>query len=219
LPLRFVIDTSGVTDPRLRSIFGVSSLEGVVKEYARLLVRAHIVLGAEFYTTPSTAVELRGFLERNSVSSEAIDRLFGTLIIRSPNLYSTTIPAIIMSDWIGDILIRITKGLRVAEESVRKAARRSFTRGLKGDKEGMDKVIAEEIHDLREKYRDATRKGVIDTRVDFDLVVLAREIEGELVTNDEGVMKLCKQLGVKYIEPPRFVNRLILLLRSRTGRI
>lgn len=79
-------------------------------------------------------------------------------------------------------------------------------------------MIAESIHELREKYREATRRGVIDTRVDFDLVILAHELKAELVTNDQGIMKLCEQIGVKYIEPPRFISRLFILLKERTRR-
>ncbi|ADI31688.1 RNA ligase partner protein [Staphylothermus hellenicus] len=219
MPLIYVLDTSAVTDPRLREVFGVKTLDGVVREYARLLIRSHIVLGAEFYTTPSTALELRSFLERNNVSREAIDMLMGAITIRSPDLYTTRIPAIIMSDWIHDMLIRITKGLRVAENSVRRAARKGYDYGIAKNKKGLEESVAQSIHELREKYREATRKGVIDTRVDFDLVVLAHEINGELVTNDTGIMKLCMQIGVKYIEPPRFINKLFLLLRERTGRV
>jgi len=218
VPFTYVLDTSAITDPRLRRVFRVETLDGVVREYARLLIRSHIVLGAEFYTTPNTALELRSFLERNNVSNEAIEMLMGAITIRSPDLYTTRIPAVVMSDWIHDMLIRITKGLRVAENSVRRAARKGYDRGIQRDKKGLDTIIAETIHELREKYREATRKGVIDTRVDFDLVILAHEINAELVTNDTGIMKLCDQIGVKYIEPPRFINKLILLLRERTGR-
>ncbi len=218
MPLIFVLDTSGITDPRLRDVFGVKTLDGVVREYARLLIRSHIVLGAEFYTTPSTALELRGFLERNDVGRDALEMLLGMITVRSPDLYTTRIPAIVMSDWIHDMLMRITKGLRVAEDSVRRAARMGYDKGLKKDRQGLDNLIAESIHELREKYREATRKGVIDTRVDFDLVILAHELKAELVTNDQGIMKLCDQIGVKYIEPPRFVSRLFILLREKTGR-
>ncbi len=219
MPLIYVLDTSGVTDPRLRVVFGVETLDGVIREYARLLIRAHIVLGAEFYTTPSTALEMRSFMERNGVGRDAIEMFMGVITIRSPDLYTTRIPAVVMSDWISDMLMRITKGLRVAEESLRRAARRSYDAGKKGDREAYEEAIAEEIHELRQKYREATRKGVIDTSVDFDLVVLARELSAELVTNDHGVMKLCDQLGVKYIEPPRFINKLTMLIRTKTGRI
>lgn len=218
MPLIYVLDTSAITDPRLRGVFGVNTLDGVVREYARLLIRSHIVLGAEFYTTPSTAMELQSFLERNGVSREAIDMLMGAVTIRSPDLYTTRIPAVVMSDWIHDMLIRITKGLRVAEDSVRRAARAGYNHGLAHDRKGLEDAVAETIHDLREKYREATRKGVVDTKIDFDLVILAHEINGELVTNDTGIMKLCTQIGVKYIEPPRFINKLFLLLRERTGR-
>jgi RNA ligase partner protein len=219
LPLIYVLDTSGVTDPRLREVFNVKTLDGVVREYARLLIRAHIVLQAEFYTTPSTAMEMRAYMERNGVGRDAIEMFMGALTIRPPDLYTTHIPAIVMGDWISDMLMRITKGLRVAEESLRRAARRSYDAGTRKDRTSYEEAVAEEIHELRQKYREATRKGVIDTSIDFDLVVLAKELGAELVTNDQGIMKLCDQLGVKYIEPPRFVNKLIILIRTKTGRI
>ncbi len=219
MPLVYVLDTSGVTDPRLREVFNVKTLDGVVREYARLLIRAHIVLQAEFYTTPSTAMEMRAFMERNGVGRDAIDMFMGAIVIRPPDLYTTHIPAIVMGDWISDMLMRITKGLRVAEESLRRAARKSYDAGTRRDRSGFEEAVAREIHELRQKYREATRKGVIDTSIDFDLVVLAKELGGELVTNDQGIMKLCDQLGVKYIEPPRFINKLVILIRTKTGRI
>ncbi|WFO76392.1 RNA ligase partner protein [Desulfurococcaceae archaeon MEX13E-LK6-19] len=216
--LIYVLDTSAITDPRLRSIFNVKTLDSVVYELTRLLTKARVVLGAQFYITPSTGSELRGFLERNGVSEDNINLLFSILIVKSPDLYATHIPARVMSNWIQEVHLRFYKGLRVAEEMVRQTAMKAYEDGKIGSREKLSEDIAGAIHELRAKYREATRKGVIDTQVDFDSVILAKELGAVLVTNDEGIQKMCEDLGVKYIEPPRFISQLMVLLRERVPR-
>ena len=213
--LVYVLDTSAVTDPRLREVFNVSSLDSVVVEFARLLARSNIVLSAQFYITPSIALELKGFLERNGVKEEHINLLMSVLVIKNPDLYNTRISARVMSNWIQEIHLRFYRGLRVAEEMVRNVAHKAYRDGLEASKEKLDRDVAEAIHDLRARYREATRKGVIDTEVDFNAVILAKELNATIVTNDSGIKKLCDNLGVKYIEPPRFVSQLMVLTRER----
>lgn len=66
--------------------------------------------------------------------------LLEVITVRSPDLYTTRIPAIVMSDWIHDMLMRITKGLRVPEESIRKVARMGYNRGLKKRHRGIKRL-------------------------------------------------------------------------------
>lgn len=214
----YVLDTSAVTDPRLRGVLGVSSLESVVRELTSLFTKAHIVAGAQFYMTPSTALELRGFLERNGVGEEAINAFMSIVSIKAPDMYSTRIPAHVMSNWIQEVSMRFYRGLRVAEQMVRKTADLAYNAGVKGDRGLYEKGVAEAIHELRARYREATRKGVIDTIVDFDSVILAKELNGSLVTNDEGIRRMCRELGVKYIDPPLFISQLMIILRERIPR-
>ncbi len=213
----YVLDTSAVTDPRLRGFFNASSLNDVVYQLAVLLIKARVVLDMQFYMAPSTAGELRGFLERNGVDRDNIEMLLSIINIKAPDLHGARIPAHVMGRWIEEVQRRLHKGLRVAEEMVRRAAHGGYETGATGlSREALRSHVAKTIHDLREKYREATRKGVIDTRVDFDSVMLARELGAVLVTNDEGIMRLCSDLGVRYIDPPRFVTQLTLLLRARS---
>ncbi len=216
--LVYVLDTSAVSDPRLRGVLGVSSLESVVRELTSLFTKAHIVAGAQFYMTPSTALELRGFLERNGVGEEAINAFMSIVSIKAPDMYSTRIPAHVMSNWIQEVSMRFYRGLRVAEQMVRKTADLAYNAGVKGDRGLYEKGVAEAIHELRARYREATRKGVIDTIVDFDSVILAKELNGSLVTNDEGIRRMCRELGVKYIDPPLFISQLMIILRERIPR-
>ncbi len=207
----YVVDTSAFTDPRLREKLGTSTLGETIEAIAELLAKARARLGLELYIPPTTAQELRRFLLRNDVSRDIVDKVISVLTIRSPNLYGIKLPAIILSNWIKELRTRITKGLRVAEDMIRKSIRRGYEARAENE---LDEIMAESIHDLREKYREATRKGIVDTDVDLDVIVLALELGAEVVTNDEGIMKMCRELGVRYIDPISFINRLEMMLEN-----
>ncbi len=207
----YVVDTSAFTDPRLREKLGTSTLGETIEAIAELLARARARLGLELYIPPTTAKELRRFLLRNDVSRDIVDKVISVLTIRSPNLYGIRLPAIILSNWIKELRTRITKGLRVAEDMIRKSIRRGYEARAENE---LDEIMAKSIHDLREKYREATRKGIVDTDVDLDVIVLALELGAEVVTNDEGIMKMCRELGVRYIDPISFINRLEMMLEN-----
>jgi len=207
----YVVDTSAFTDPRLREKLGTSTFGETVEAIAELLARARARLGIELYIPPTTAQELRRFLLRNDVSRDVVDKVISVLTIRSPDLYGIKLPAIILSNWIKELRTRITKGLRVAEDMVRRTIRRGYEARAENE---LDEILAESIHDLREKYREAIRKGIVDTDVDLDIIILALELGAEVVTNDEGVMKMCRELGVRYIDPISFINRLEMMLEN-----
>ncbi len=208
----FVIDTSGITDPRLREALGAFSLEEVVDKLADLMATARIKLGMTFYMPPSMFEELKRFLLRNNVRVEVVNKLAAVLVVKAPDKIRTQIPAIVMSKYVEEIAKRLFKGLRVAEESVRKTARTfaktdsDRSRGF--EKSRVDKLVGDIIHDLREKYREATRKGVVDTVVDFDAVMLAVELRATMVTNDEGIKRLCEDLGIIVVDPLTFLEML-----------
>lgn len=211
MPEIYVLDTSAFTDPRLREKLGTSTLNETIKALIDLLTKARVRLGLSLYIPPTTAEELRRFLIRNNVDKTIVDRLISVLTVRSPDLYGIKLPAIILSNWIKDLRTRITKGLRVAEDMVRKTIKLGYEAK---EKDELDEILAESIHDLREKYREATRKGIVDTDVDLDIIILAFELGGEVVTNDEGIMRMCRELGVRYIDPVSFVNRIEMMLES-----
>ena len=57
------------------------------------------------------------------------------------------------------------------------------------------------ITDLRKKYRAALREGIIDSKEDVDLILLAKEMDGILMTADSGIVKWADKLGIRYIDP------------------
>ena len=90
---------------------------------------------------------------------------------KPPKKHELTCPAFLLYELIEDMRERINKGLRVAEKAVR----------------GVSKAGEEEIiKDMRRKYREALREGIIDSKEDVDLLLLARELDALLVTADQG---------------------------------
>ncbi len=94
-----------------------------------------------------------------------------------------------MYELIEDIRERINKGLRVAEKAVRGAA-----------KEGEEEIVK----DLRRKYREALREGIIDSKEDVDLILLARELNALLVTADQGLIKWAEKFGIEWLISSKF---------------
>ncbi len=199
----YVLDTSAVADARLRRVFGVESQEEVVRILAGLIAKARIVFGLEVYVAPSVAEEMKRFLSSNGVSREALDELFSWVKVKPPAKYSLSIPAPVFHQYVEEVRKRMMKGLRVAEDLVRKAYReaRATGHGEEGEA-GMGRLI----HELREKYREATRHGVVDSVEDIDTVLLALELRALLVTNDEGIKRLAESLGIRVIDPVMFAT-------------
>ena len=76
---------------------------------------------------------------------------------------------------------RINKGLRIAEKYSR----------LNNNEES--------IKNLRREYRVALREGVIDSKEDFDLILLAKELDAYLATSDQGLVTWARKLGINCI--------------------
>ncbi|AEM37883.1 protein of unknown function UPF0278 [Pyrolobus fumarii 1A] len=204
----FVLDTSALTDPRLREVFRVQTLDEVVKHIVGLLREARTKLGIEFYTTPTMFSEMKRFLLSNGVQPETIEMLQAWMLVKAPDKLSVRIPAIVMAEYVEDMRRRLMKGLRVAEEAVWKAVREAEKARAVDEKRKQEEFIGPIIRNLREKYREATRRGIVDSLEDFDVVILALELKAVLVTNDEGIKRLAETLGVIVVDPLTFVRML-----------
>ncbi len=204
----FVLDTTAITEARLRKYFEAKTLEEVVEKIAGLLMKARLSLNARFYMTPNTWSELRRILIGSNVRLDLIHDLSTWITIKAPDKLSMQIPASVFSEYVSDIRRRFYKGLRVAETVVRKVAR---------DCEGDDECIGTAIKGLREKYREATRKGLVDSVEDLDTILLALELKGIIVTSDYGIRKLGEQLGIIVVDPEDFVIMIERMLKGLTS--
>ena len=191
----FVLDTSAVSDPRIRDRTGSPTTEIAIKKITSMISQLRTGVGVIFYTTPLVLNEMRRYLLSNNVSSTVFNELSSWLIIKSPDKFNIHIPAALISEYIEELRRRMYKGLRAAEEALKQAYKQ-------------EKELSEIIRQLREKYREALRKGIIDSPEDLDAILLAYEQKGVLVTNDEGIRKMAVKLGVITIDPLYFIESL-----------
>ncbi|MBI4824118.1 MAG: RNA ligase partner protein [Nitrospirae bacterium] len=178
---KVVLDTSLFVNPDVRRSFGKTPTEAL-EGFLFLAAQVPIL---EFYMPPSVFEELLNFIEPEKVSGD----LLVYLLQKPPKKHELIIPAFLLYELIEDVRERVNKGLRVAEKAVRSA-------GLK--------KADEVIQDLRHKYREALREGIIDSKEDVDLILLAMELNALLVTADQGAIKWAEKLGIKWLIPEKF---------------
>lgn len=186
-----VLDTSLFVNPDVRRSFGpnpTAALEGFLFMAAQAPV-------FEFYMPPSIWSELKNFVEPQKIPGE----LFVYLHQKSPKRYELTTPASLLYELVEEIRDRVNRGLRVAERAAR-------------NPEG--RATDEVIQDLRRKYREALREGIIDSKEDVDLILLARELDALLVTADQGIIKWADKLGIRWLAPEKFKEYMTGLIKK-----
>jgi RNA ligase partner protein len=202
----YVLDTTAVTEARLRRRLGVETLEGVVERLTPILREARLLVGARFYMTPATWSELRRLLIGNNVGLDHIHELGAWITVKPPDKLSVRLPATVFSEYVADVRRRLYKGLRVAEAAVRRAARECPGGG--------EECVGELIRGLRDRYREATRKGLVDSVEDLDTILLALEMRAVVVSSDEGIIRLASRLGVVTIDPEDWIEALQRMIRA-----
>jgi RNA ligase partner protein len=199
-PQKVVLDTSLFVNPDVRSSFGENPTEAF-ETFLFLAAQIHIL---EFYMPPSIFTELMHFVERSRIPGD----LLVVLHQKPPKMHELKCPAFLLYELIEDIRERVNKGLRIAEKAVRDVER---------------KRPEEIIQELRRKYREALREGIIDSKEDVDLLLLAMELDALLVTADQGLIKWAEKLGIKWLFPEKFKDYLLgaikrtALLTGRAG--
>lgn len=180
-PRKVVLDTSLFVNPDVRMSLGTTPTEAL-ETFLFLASQIHVL---EFYMPPSTFSELLNFVDKSRIPGD----LLLILHQRPPRRHEIPIPGFVLYELIEDLRDRVNKGLRIAEKAVRSAEQRK-----------PDEII----QDLRKKYREALREGVIDSREDVDLLLLARELDAVLVTADQGLIAWAEKLGIQWLIPERF---------------
>ncbi len=176
-----VLDTSLFVNPDVRRSFGPNPT-AALENFLQLASQA---TAFEFYMPPSIFNELKNFIEPEKIPGE----LFVYLHQKSPKKFELTTPAYLLYELVEDIRERVNRGLRLAERAARNPEGR-----------GVDEIV----QDLRRKYREALREGIIDSKEDVDLVLLAMELNGLLVSADQGIIKWADKLGIRWLVPEKF---------------
>ncbi len=186
-PEAVVVDTSFFTNPQTRAGLG----DTTEAAFRMFVDRArHLQDRVQFYMPPSVFEELTHFLDPGTLprDTELILRL------RPPRRFQIVVPGFLLYELIDEIRERINRGLRVAEEAVRST---------------QEQDVAATINALRNRYRRALREGIIDSREDVDLILLAMELDAALLTSDQGIMRWAERLGVRIVHPEAFVELLL----------
>ena len=70
---------------------------------------------------------------------------------------------------------------------------------------------------MRRKYRDALREGILDSKEDVDLLLLAYELDAVLVTADNGAVAWAEKLGITWLLPDKFTDFVEAAIREHSG--
>lgn len=178
-PVRLVLDTSVFTNPDSARQWGEGT-EAALGGFVAMAKPARDK--AQCFMPPSVLDELKTFVDGERVPAD----FEYVITLRAPNRYQVLVPGFLLYELIDDIRKRIDRGLRVAESAVRQV-----------EPENVDRSITR----LREKYRDSLRSGLLDSREDVDLILLAHELGAALVSSDRGVVTWAEKLGIRLIGP------------------
>lgn len=193
---KYVLDTSIFSNPGVFTQFAEDFPEAIAL-FTRLAARAN----AEFYMPWSVYEELQKIKDLGESAAD-FERV---VHIRSPRRLDLTVPSELLYEFIEEVRMRIDRGLRIAEESTKRAVI-----GGAGD-------IGNAITKLRQRYRDAMRRGIIDSKEDADLLLLAYELDATLVTADEGLKKWADKAGVGLVNPQHLRRIMEGLIENETA--
>ncbi len=174
-----ILDTSIFVNPDSRTYFGNTVSKAFCNFLDLIKDKKHI----NCYIPPSIYEELTKFIEK-------LPPVEKTILInkKPPSSYQTPVSAMLVYEFIEEMRLRINKGLRIAEKYTRK--------GLTAPIPTRNERNEELIKSLRQEYRTALREGIIDSKEDFDLVLLAKELNAYLATSDQGLVKWAQKLGI-----------------------
>jgi RNA ligase partner protein len=200
----FVLDTSLFITDEIRE--EGESLEEAVLRLLDLVATARLELNISCHMPPSIHAELAAMLREREVDEEVFSRLDTWVVRKSPDHYGITIPANIVYEFIDEMSDRVDRGLRVSEEAIREVEQLDPDALAEGDNDAGEYMTeADEIlSDMRDKYRRALRQGVLDSREDFDLLVLARELDAGVVTEDRGIISWADEFGLRCVRGGQF---------------
>lgn len=199
-PVRFkkekvVLDTSLFVNPEIRVDFGKTPTEAI----EGFLFLASQIPTLEFYMPSSIFRELLNFIDADRVSGD----LIAMLRQKPPSRHELSCPGFLLYELVEDIRERVNKGLRIAEKAVRNTAKQD------------EKEV---LQVLRRNYREALREGIIDSKEDVDLILLAKELDALLVTADNGAIKWAEKLGIRWLLPTKFKAYLLSTIKRSNSQ-
>ncbi len=191
----YILDTNLFFNMEAGLGFGQKT-EEVVKNITQKAKSLKSANRAQFMMPPRAVDEFLSFFEDKN--QPFIKDFLSAIIIKSPDINNVCFPATVFYRLVDDIRQRSIRGLSIGEEEIKNAGR--TMQGVGGlSKQEFEIKIGAVIKTFRDRYRNATRTKFLDSVTDLDLIVLAKEQNGYLVTSDEGVTYWGRLFGVKEI--------------------
>ncbi|MFB6127703.1 MAG: RNA ligase partner protein [Halolamina sp.] len=207
---QFVLDTSLFITEEIRD--DDESVETAALRLLDLVATARLELNVSCHMPPSIHDELSTMLQERGVDETVFSRLNTWVVRKSPDRYGVTIPADVVYGFVTEMSDRVDRGLRVAEDAVREVE------GLDPEELATDDDYISDadrvVSGLRDDYRQALRQGILDSHEDFDLLVLAKELDAGVVTEDRGVIGWADDFGLRYVRGGQFPTLLREYLRA-----
>jgi len=200
----FVLDTNLFFNIGAGLEMGKTTEEIVVK-LTEIIKKVKKNSQADFYMPPRIVDEFLSFFENKN--QEFIKNFLSVINIKSPNPSATDFSCQIFYRLVEDIRNRSYRGLNIAEEEIIRTGEAMIGKKAESKKE-FQIAIGKFIKNFRNRYRNATRTGFLDSVADLDLIVLSKEINGFLVTSDDGVLSWGRIFGIKEMPSSVFRKRL-----------
>ncbi|GAB6078076.1 RNA ligase partner protein [Hydrogenobaculum acidophilum] len=172
-----IIDTSIFTNPNVYKNISLGQPIDAIEAFIGLAHKSN----KKIHMPRTVYIELCKVVDLEPLKS----KFESAVIIKSPNRCNININASILFDFVEDVRIRINKGLRIAEELIK-------------DK---SQDIPSAVSKLREKYKEALRQGTLDSKEDVDIILLAMELNGAILSADEGINTWADKLGIRTVNP------------------
>jgi hypothetical protein len=175
---RVVIDTSVFVNPDTQHVFGKDA-EEAIRKFVSISRRSSL----ELFMPLSIFRELSVF-----APEEAQKLLRKEAVVRAPDLYNLQVPAAIFHMFVRELRDRVNKGLNIAEKAIER------------------ENLPENIRWVRQHYREALRTGIIDSVEDLEVVFLAKEVEGLILTADQGIASMANEIGIEVFMAAEFLS-------------
>lgn len=206
----YILDTNFFFNLEIKSDFGDNPKEifVLVAQYSHKLRAAGL---AEFYVPPRIIDEIETFI---NLRQDYIQNFLAEVTIKAPDRAKVQLSTEVVYALIQEIRDRSYRGLQVAEEEMGIAVKALQGTDPDVSRPDYQKKIGEHIRKLRDRYRNATRTKFLDSVADLDVIVLAKELDGAVVTADEGVLLWSRACGVREVVPHVLRQELDSLLQA-----
>ncbi|MBS3731853.1 MAG: RNA ligase partner protein [Desulfobacterales bacterium] len=175
---RVIVDTSVFVNPETMVLLG-DSVATAIEGFLEVCRKYSI----EIFTPLSIFREISTF-----APEETLKTLKTRAVVRAPDLYNTHVPAIMFHTFVRELRQRVNKGLHIAEKAI------------KSDD------VPENVRWVRQHYREALRSGIVDSVEDLEVVLLAREVGGVILTADEGIANMADSFGIEVFTAREFLD-------------